>query len=54
MVRYVNRVARYRNHVACEACKENRVAHDVIRILHDVIRIFLLSCTVTRIFEKTV
>ena len=47
MVRYVNRIAHYRNHVACEACKENRVAHDVIRI-------FLLSCTVTRIFEKTV
>ena len=47
MVRYVNRIAHYRNHVACEAREENRVAHDVIRI-------FLLSCTVTRMFDKTV
>ena len=54
MVRYVNRIAHYRNHIACEAREENRVAHDVIRILHDVIRIFLLSCTVTCIFDKTV
>ena len=53
MVRFVNCIAHYRNHVACEAREENRVAHDVIRVLREAGN-FLLSCTVTRIFDKTV
>ena len=53
MVRYVNRIALYRNRVACEACEENRVAHDVIRISREAGN-FLLSRTVTCIFDKTV
>ena len=53
MVRYVNRIAHYRNRVACEACEENRVAHDVIHVSREAGN-FLLSRTVTCIFDKTV
>ena len=50
MVRYMNRIVHYRNHMAQ---KENRVARHMIHISREAANL-LLSCTVTRIFDKIV